>query len=209
MRAVNRHSTIGRAFAAASVIALTVIGCGGSIANYDYAKEPDPRKHELILGVGDQIAINVWENPNLSTDATIRPDGTITMPLIGDLKAAGETPSALKVKIRSQVQNFVRLNAGTEITVAVRSYKSYHYTVQGEVTKTGVFTSDQFVTVSDALAQAGGLTRFAKRSGILLTRRNAKTGELYQIPLDYEALASGKRPDMNIYVMPGDSIWVP
>jgi len=172
MRAVNRSSTFGRALAVAFWITLTAAGCGGSIANYDYAKEPDPRKHELILGVGDQIAINVWE-------------------------------------IRSQVQNFVRLNAGTEITVAVRSYKSYHYTVQGEVTKTGVFTSDQFVTVSDALAQAGGLTRFAKRSGILLTRRNAKTGELYQIPLDYEALASGKRPDMNIYVMPGDSIWVP
>jgi polysaccharide export outer membrane protein len=65
------------------------------------------------------------------------------------------------------------------------------------------------VTVADALAMAGGLTRFAKRSGIVLTRRNPKTGEIRQIPFDYESLASGKRPDMNIYVLPGDAIWVP
>lgn len=180
--------------------------CGGSIPNYDYGKEPDPRNKELVLGVGDQIAINVWENANLSTEATIRPDGTITMPLVGDVKAAGETPTSLKARIKTLVQNFVK---GTEITVAVKSWKSYRFTIQGEVVRSGVFTSDQYVTVADALALAGGLTRFAKRSEIVLTRRDPKSGELRQIPLDYDALASGKRPDMNIYVIPGDAIWAP
>lgn len=184
--------------------------CGGSIPHYDYSKEPDPRNKELVLGVGDQIAINVWENANLSTEATIRPDGTITMPLVGDIKAAGETPTSLKGRLKTQVQTFVRLQgAGTEITVAVKSWKSYRFTIQGEVVRSGVFTNDQYVSVADALALAGGLTRFAKRNEIMLTRRDPKSGEQRQIPLDYESLASGKRPDMNIYVLPGDTIWVP
>jgi polysaccharide export outer membrane protein len=184
------------------------IGCGGSLPNYDYTKEPDPRAKELTLGVGDTVAVNVWENANLNTEATIRPDGTITMPLVGDIKAAGETPSSLKAKIKTQLANYIKLQ-GTEVTVAVKSWKSYRFTIQGEVVRSGVFTSDQYVTVADALALAGGLTRFAKRSSITLTRRDPKSGDQRHIPLDYESLASGRRPDMNIFVLPGDTIWVP
>jgi len=65
------------------------------------------------------------------------------------------------------------------------------------------------VTVADALALAGGPTRFAKRSQIVLMRKDPKTKEIRRIPFDYEALASGKRPDMNIFVLPGDTIYVP
>jgi len=196
-------------FTLALVLVLTaVVGCGPKIATYDYAKEPDPRNKELILGVGDVIGINVWENQNLSGEATIRPDGTITMPLVGDLKAAGETPTTLKTRIKTQLQAYVKMQ-GTEVTVAVKSWRSYRFTIQGEVSKAGVFSSDQFLTVSDALALAGGLTRFAKRNEITLTRKDRKSGEVRHIPLDYESLASGKRPDMNIIVLPGDTIWVP
>ena len=183
-------------------------GCPQKIPKYDYSKEPDPRSSELVLGVGDVVAVNVWETANLNTEATIRPDGTITMPLVGDVKAAGETPTTLKTAIRTKLQTFVKLQ-GTEITVAVRSYKSYRFTIQGEVGHTGVFTSDQYVTISDALALAGGPSRFAKRSEIVMMRRDPKTGVIRQIPFDYDLLASGKRPDMNIYVIPGDTIWVP
>jgi polysaccharide export outer membrane protein len=214
MRAVTRNSSIGRAFAAAIVVSGVILaaGCPNKIPDYPYGKEPDPRSQEVRLGVGDSIAINVWENPNLSTEATIRPDGTITMPLVGDLKAAGETPTTLKVKIKTQLANFVKLSPGSGtdlITVAVKSYKSYRFTIQGEVGRQGVFTSDTYVTVSEALALAGGLSRFAKRSGILVTRRDPKSGQQRQIPLDYDSLASGKRPDMNIYVLAGDTIWGP
>jgi polysaccharide export outer membrane protein len=207
MPATIRNLTLGRAIALALVV-LTAAGCAATIPNYDYAKEPDPRIAELVLGVGDVIAINVWDNSNLNTESTIRPDGTITMPLVGDIKAAGETPTSLKTRIKTQLQNFVKVQ-GSEITVAVKAWRSYKFTVQGEVSRSGVYTSDQYVTVSDALALAGGLSRFAKRSEVLLLRRESQTGKLRQIPLDYEQLASGKRPDMNIYVLAGDTIWVP
>jgi polysaccharide export outer membrane protein len=192
----------------AALVLVLAAGCSPKIPNYPYDKEPDPRNKELVLGVGDVIGINVWENPNLSVEATIRPDGTITMPLVGDLKAAGETPTSLKNRIKNQLQAYVKIQ-GTEVTVAVKAWRSYRFTIPGEVSKAGVFSSDQFLTVSDALALAGGLSRFAKRNEITLTRRDAKSGQVRHIPLDYESLASGKRPDMNIIVMSGDTIWVP
>jgi polysaccharide biosynthesis/export protein len=190
------------------LVLLASTGCPSSLPKYNYAGEPDPRNKELVLGVGDMVAINVWENNNLNTEATIRPDGTITMPLVGDLKAGGETPSSLKANVKTQLANFVKLQ-GTEVTVAVKAWKSYRFTIQGEVTRTGVFSSDQYMRVADALALAGGLTRFAKRSEITLLRKDPKTQETKRIPLDYEALASGQRPEMNIFVLAGDTIWVP
>jgi polysaccharide export outer membrane protein len=159
-----------------------------------------------VLGVGDVVNINVWDQKELNTDSTIRPDGTITMPLIGDLKAAGDTPSALKNKIKSQLGNFLK-GAGNEVVVSVKAWKSYRFTIQGEIAKNGVFSNDQYLRVADALAMAGGLTRFAKRDEIKLLRTDGKG--LRQIPLDYDELASGKRPDMNIWVLPGDTIYVP
>ncbi|HEX3760186.1 MAG TPA: polysaccharide biosynthesis/export family protein [Kofleriaceae bacterium] len=184
-------------------------GCPATLPNYDYSKEPDPRARELTLGVGDSIAINVWENKDFNTDATIRPDGTITMPLIGDIKAVGETPSTLKAKIKSRLGDYVRLGSSSEITVAVKAWRSYRFTIQGEVTHAGVFSADQYLTVGDAMALAGGPSKFAKRNEISLLRRDPKSGEVRKIPLDYDLIASGKRQDMNIYVMPGDTIWVP
>jgi len=174
---------------------------------YPYKDEPDPRHKELTIGVGDVLSINVWGEKDLNTDATVRPDGTITMPLVGDLPAAGNTPSALKAKIKEGLDRYLKLPAGNEIAVAVKSWKSYRFTLENEVGKPGVYTSDQYVTVSEALAMGGGLTRFAKRDGVVILRRDVKGTR--QIPIDYDAIASGKRPDMNIYVMPGDTIWVP
>jgi polysaccharide export outer membrane protein len=185
-------------------------GCLGGTPDYPYSSEPDPRKNEVILGVGDVIAINVWGESNqaLNTEATIRPDGTITMPLVGDIKAAGETTPSLKEKIKKQLANYVKME-GTAVTVALKTWKSYRFTIQGEVMRPSVYSNDQFLTVADALALAGGPTRFAKRSQIVLMRADAKTHETRRIPLDYDALASGRREDMNIFVLPGDSIYVP
>ena len=130
------------------------------------------------------------------------------MPLAGDIKAAGETPSGLRAKIKDLLANYVKLG-GNEVTVAVRAWKSYRFTISGEVTRAGVFSSDQYVTVAEALAMAGGLTRFAKRDGVKLLRHGTTGTTVREIPLDYDALASGKRNDMNIYVLAGDQIFVP
>jgi polysaccharide export outer membrane protein len=200
------------------ILVIVLGGCPYTVPKYDYAKEPDPRNKELVLGVGDAITINVWENKDLSIDTTIRADGNITMPLVGDVKAAGETPTSLKQLIRSKVERFVRIvgggsgsgtGGGEQVTVGVKSWRSYRFTIQGEVVKQGMFTSDQFVTVSDAIAMAGGLTRYAKHHELKLFRTDPATGKVRTIPLDYDLVASGVRLDMNIYMLAGDTLYCP
>ena len=107
---------------------------------------------QRLLGIGDQVAINVWESAGLTTDATIRPDGNITMPLIGDLRAVGNTPTELKAMIKAKLADFIKLGSGSEITVAVRGANSYRFTVSGEVTRPGIIQLGYFVTVVEAIA---------------------------------------------------------
>lgn len=189
-------------------MAIVWAACGPALPAHDYSKEPDPRDHEVMLGVGDVIAIHVWENKELNAETTIRPDGTITMPLVGDVKAVGETPTSLKALIKTQLADFVKLQ-GTEITVALKQWRSYKFTIQGEVMRQGVFTAEGFVTLADALAMAGGLTRFAKRDEVKVFRADPKTKKVRAIPVDYDKLTTGKRLDMNIWVLAGDVISVP
>jgi len=191
------------------LLVAAMIGCTPGVPKYPYASEPDPRSTEWVLGIGDQIAINVWENPALTTDATIRPDGNITMPLIGDLRAVGETPTALKAMIKAKLADFIKLGSGSEITVAVRGANSYRFTVTGEVTRPGIIQLGYFVTVVEAIAMAGGFTRFAAKDEIVLIRRDPKTGASRSIPLVYRFLADGSHPEMNIVMLAGDSLFVP
>jgi polysaccharide export outer membrane protein len=200
-------------FAVATVAGLVLlVGCPPKLVDYPYDKEPDPRQKEVELGVGDVVLVNVWgqENKDFNTEATIRADGTITMPLVGDLKAAGSTPSVLKKEITGKLQLFVRFQPGQDlVTVTLKNWRSYRFTIQGEVVRQGVFTSDHFVTVSDAIAQAGGPTRFAKKREVVLFRHDHETQQTKKIPFDYDLLSSGKRLDMNIYVLAGDVIYIP
>jgi len=194
---------------AVSLLLLVLAACPSPSYNFPYANEPDPRSQELTLGVADVISINVWEQKDLSTEATVRPDGTITMPLIGDLKAGGETPSSLQQQIKKRLGEFIKLSTATEVTIAVKAWRSYKFRIVGEVQKEGVYTADNYVTVTDALAMAGGVTRFAKRDEITLLRTPKGGGKQKRIPLSYDILSSGKRPEMNIWVLPGDQIYVP
>lgn len=171
-----------------------------------YPESPPPK--EIVLGVGDVVEINVWEQRDLASEATIRPDGTITMPLVGDLQAKGKTPSQLKQDVKVALDRYLKLPAGNEVTVKVKTYASYRFTVNGEVSRPGLYTNTDYVRVADALALAGGPTRFAKRSDIKVLRTDAR-GHQLSYPVDFDLVASGRRPDMNFWIMPNDVIWVP
>ncbi len=190
------------------ILLLLAAACGpNQHSGVDYSKFPRP-PNELVLGVGDIVDITVWEQKDLATEATIRPDGTITMPLVGDLKARGKTPSQLRNDIKTALTNFLKLQAGNEVTVAVKAYNSYRFTVNGEVSRPGMYTNNDYLRAADAIALAGGPTRFAKRSDIRILRQDAK-GNQVSIPIDFDLVASGKRPDMNIWILADDVIYVP
>jgi polysaccharide export outer membrane protein len=193
--------------AALVVAAGLAAACGPSIPNYDYSQEPNPIQREFVIGVEDSLLINVWRNPELTTDARVRPDGTITMPLVGDLKAKGRTPSELRDEIQSRLARWIKDDTAV-VTVAVTEVNSYRYTVSGEVNTPGVFTSRHYVTAVEAIAQAGGFTRYAERDKVKIQRRN-ESGELRMIPLSFDAIAKGDHPEMNVTVLAGDTIIVP
>jgi polysaccharide export outer membrane protein len=200
-----------------SIVLAACAACGSGLPRYKYTEEPDPRGKDIVLGVGDTLAIGVWgpDNKDLNTEVTIRADGMITMLLIGDVRAAGMTPAALRKVIHDKVATWVKWPAaapGTEpatVVVVVKAWRSYMFTIQGEVQRQGVFTSDHYITVSEAIAMAGGPTRFAKRGELKLFRTDLQSKESREIPLDYDMLVSGQRRDMNICVLAGDVIYVP
>lgn len=186
---------------------LLAAACGGTVVNYDYSREPDPRRSEYIIGVADALNISVWKNPDLSTHAVVRPDGTITMPLVGDLKAAGRTPSQLKEDVTRQLANFIR-DEGAVVTVAVTGVNSYSFVVSGNVERAGVFTAVKYVTVIEAVQLAGGPNRYASPEKLKLFRHD-KDGKMHVIPIDYQALQTGKRPDANLALLSGDQLFMP
>jgi len=181
--------------------------CASAAVPYDYAKEPDPRRSEYVIGVTDHLTVQVWKNPEMSKDVTVRPDGTITLPLIGDLVADGRTPTQLRDEITQRLAKFVR-DDGSVVTVAVASVNSYSFTVSGNVEHPGVFTSQKYVTVLEAMQLAGGPNRFASPAGTKVLRRD-RAGKLRAIPINYPAVLSGAQPEANIALLAGDQIFVP
>lgn len=187
---------------------LVLASCAATVQNnHDYSKEPDPRKTEYVIGVADQLSILVWKNPDLSRDVTVRPDGTITLPLIGDLRADGLTPTQLKNEITTQIAKYVR-GESASITVAVTAVNSYSFTVSGSVERPGVFSSPKYMTVLDAIQLAGGPTRYASPAGTQLMRRD-REGRLRIIPINYPRVLDGTEPQENLVLLAGDRLHVP
>ncbi len=189
------------------VLCLSLAGCASAPNRYPYAKEPNPQQVEYVIGVADGLRITVWKNSELNTEIEVRPDGTITMPLVGDIRAAGLTPTQLKAEISKRLQNYIR-EEGAYVTVAVTAVNSYRFTVSGNVTQPGMYTSRQYLTVSEAVALAGGPNRFASPSDAVLIRKEPQ-GSIKRIPIDYDAIMSGKAPEQNLVMMRGDTLYMP
>jgi polysaccharide export outer membrane protein len=193
---VMRHTCLAVLYAA---------GC--STVAYDYSKEPDPRKMEYVIGVSDGLRINVWKNPELSTSGTVRPDGTITMPLIGDIRAAARTASQLTSEIGQRLKTFVK-EESTLVSIAVTEVNSYRFTISGNAERPGVFALKYYATVADAIALAGGLNRFASPHKLVILRQQANGG-VRKIPIDFDRVSSGDHPEENIVILANDTVYVP
>jgi polysaccharide export outer membrane protein len=188
-------------------ILIAVIGCGAGIPHYDYSQETDPRKAEYVIGIGDTLQVRVWKNPELSTDPQVRPDGTITITLIGDIPAVGLTPTQLRDKIKARLNQYIRDEAAV-VTVAVSSIESYQITVSGRVAHPGVVSSYRYVTIVDAVALAGGPTTFASPENTILFRLNPD-GSTRRIPIRYDLVVKGEHQEMNLVLKRGDQLLIP
>ena len=187
------------------LFSLALAGCGPSIYDtYAYGKEYDPRKHEYLVGVTDVISIQVYKSQDLSLQsATVRPDGVVTIPLVGDVIVAGKTPSVVREDLKKRFSEFVK---DATINVTVSGFNSYRFLVSGYVTKPGSYAQKFYVTVSEALAMAGGPNKFAGDQVIIY--RADKNGHIREIPVSYKMVMAGKRPEMDVAIVAGDSIVV-
>jgi polysaccharide export outer membrane protein len=194
------------------LLALTlVLASAGCQRNYwkpeRYAGEPKPNQTGYIIMPTDYLGIAVWKNNDLSVKVRVRPDGNITMPLVGEVQAAGMTIVELRDKIAKKLCQFIQCGEAP-ISVNLLQVSGYKFTVVGKVERPGTFAPKDYVTLLDALALAGGTTRFADSDGIVIIRK-AKDGSQYEIPVSYELLKTGKALYMNIVLLGGDIVSVP
>jgi polysaccharide export outer membrane protein len=190
------------------ILLMSLVACA-TAPRHDYRKEPDPRLMEYVIGASDQLSIRVWRNPDVSSDVTVRPDGTITLPLLGDVTAAGKTPSEVREVITNQLGNYLK-GDGLVVSVAVVAANSYTFAVSGKVERPGIFTSQRYLTVLEAIQLAGGPNRFASPSDTKLFRRVSRTSvKTRTIPIDYPSVLDGSQPDANLVLLPGDQLHVP
>jgi polysaccharide export outer membrane protein len=182
-------------------------GCATPRPLFDYAAEPDPRQGGFLLGPSDVLKVNVWHNPDLSVEAIVRPDGTITMPLIGDVRASGRTPAEVRDEITNRLKTYVK-DESAIVTVAVAAVNSYRFIVSGNVEKPGSYNANHYARVSEAITLAGGPNRFASPAETVIIRSGAD-GAVRRIPVDDVGILSGKRPEQDLVILPGDTVYVP
>lgn len=161
---------------------------------------------EYRIGPSDVLSITVWQQPELSRTVTVRPDGVITYPLLGDMLVASLTPVELRDLIAESLKDYVVILV-SEVTVSVDAINSYTVSVMGEVNSPGRFNFQTPVTVIDVLAEAGGFTAFASSSKVVILRR--ENGVTLRIPFDYKRVERGRATPEEMTVFPGDIIMVP
>jgi polysaccharide biosynthesis/export protein len=164
----------------------------------------------FLLGPEDVIEITVWGNKDLTRVTPVRPDGLISMPIIGDVQAAGLTADALAQRIADRLKQYLATTPA--VSVSVTELNSYSVYVLGEVTKPGQFKLKSYVTVLQAITMAGGFTDYAKKNKLQVVRvtqnGDHKRQELH-IPIRYDDLVSGRGEPGNIILHPGDTVVVP
>ena len=160
---------------------------------------------DYIIGSEDVLAVNVWKEPEISKVLPVRPDGKISLPLIGDTAASGLTPKQLQDNIEKNLEAYM---SHPEVTVIVQEAKSQRFNIVGEVERPGSYNLGTPMTVLDAIAVAGGFRDFAKRSKVYVLRANPD-GSHIRMPFNYKKVIKGRHSEENVELQAHDTIVVP
>ena len=151
------------------------------------------------------MTVNVWKEPELSVSGiAVRPDGKISIPLVGDIQASGLTPTQLQEKIRTRLKEFL---AAPAVTVVVSRIASLSVSIVGKVGKQGIYYLGSPMTVLELFARAGGFREDAKTKSISIVR--VEGGRTVRFPFNYKDVSKGKDLQQNITLKDGDVIIVP
>jgi len=161
--------------------------------------------NNFVIGNNDVLAVNVWKEPDISRSVPVRSDGKISLPLAGEVQAAGLTPLTLEKDIASKLQSYI---SEPEVTVIVQQINSQKFNILGMVSRPGSYSLTSSSTVLDAIALAGGFRDFAKQKSIYVLRQNPNGSES-RLGFNYKDVIKGKNTAQNVRLQPDDTIVVP
>ena len=203
------------------VLAAATLLCAAQDKKTTSAADPDPRvkvvqptnhpdnswvdNKKYVIGQADVLDIDVWKEKEISRQIPVRPDGKISLPLIGEIQAAGLTPLQLQDFITQGLKAYIE---NPEVTVIVDSPVSHQFNIVGQVARPGSYPLTESMTVLDSIAEAGGFRDFAKETKIYVLRP-APGGIRVRIPFNYKKVIRGDDLQQNVELKPGDTIVVP
>jgi polysaccharide export outer membrane protein len=187
---------------------LLIAGCASS-ANLMSGAPPAPAPMDAYqIGVDDVVQVSVWRNPELGVTAPVRPDGKISVPLVGDVLAGGRTPDEVAQDVKAKLAAFV---IEPQVSVIITELRSHEYLsrvrVTGAVRNPISIPYRQGMTVLDAVLAAGGITEFAAPDRSSLYRKSGDSAQAYGVQL--ENILNNGDLSTNYKVAPGDVITVP
>jgi polysaccharide export outer membrane protein len=176
--------------------------CAWTVATPAAHAQSTTDSSDYVIGAEDVLEIAFWKQKDYSAEVTVRPDGRITLPLIGELAVAGLTPAALADAVREKATDFLQ---DPVVTVVVKRVNSRKVFITGEVTRPGAYALSTPTTVLQLIAVAGGLTDFADRDRIVVIRGGTTPETL---TVNYKQLAKLQKLEQNITLRPGDTVVV-
>jgi len=186
--------------------ATMLAGCSSTSGLPQAPRQVDSPNLRYKIGPLDNLSIVVWRNPDLSGPVTVRPDGYISMPLIGEIKAAGRSPEDLAKDIKPHIETYVKDPGVSVVVTAFQGVYAEQIRIVGEAAKPQSVPYRQDMTLLDVMIQVGGVTDFADGNAAVLIR-GSQGGTQYSIRIK-DLL---KRGDIsaNVAVLPGDIVMVP
>lgn len=167
-------------------------------------KTPEVKPEEYAVGESDVLRVNVWKEPEVSQTVVVRTDGSISLPLINEVKVSGLTPLRIQELVAEKLKSFL---TNPQVTVTVVEIHSKRAFITGEVARPGAYPLNTETTVLQLIAQAGGFTPFAKKDGIVLLR--FENGKQERLKFKYKEVVQGKKTEQNVALRPGDTVVVP
>jgi polysaccharide biosynthesis/export protein len=161
---------------------------------------------DYFIGPEDVLDITVWRNADLSKQVMVRPDGRISLPLIGDISAVGRTPAQLSEDISSKLKEY---KENPQVSIVVKEVNSYAIYVLGEVVKPGKYPLKSKTTLLQAVTIASGFTATAARNKIVVFRFAKDGGGQIKVKASYDDIVLRDGSNQNIELKPGDQIVVP